>query len=193
MIYLASRSPRRRALLDQLGVSFEVLVPEVDESALAGETPDALVRRLAAAKAQAGRGLLGDSDADLVLAADTVVVLEDEVLGKPRDAAHACELLMRLSGCCQRVLSGVALASADGTETRLSESRVCFRQLSRQECEAYANTGEPLDKAGGYGIQGRAAAFVSHLQGSYSGVVGLPLYETAELLTSAGVALFPGS
>ncbi len=193
MIYLASRSPRRRDLLDQLGVSFRVLDPEIDESTLAGETPDALVRRLAAVKAQAGRGLLGHGGLDLVLGADTIVVLDNEVLGKPRDAAHACELLLRLSGRCHRVLSAVALASADGTGTRLSESRVCFRQLSRQECQAYAGTGEPLDKAGGYGIQGRAAAFVSDLQGSYSGVVGLPLYETAELLTEAGVALFPGN
>ena len=191
MIYLASRSPRRRALLDQLGVRFALLDLEIDESTLAGETPDALVRRLATAKAQAGWGLLGHGGPDLVLGADTVVVLDDDVLGKPRDAAHACELLMRLSGCCHRVLSAVALASAEGTGTRLSESRVCFRQLSRKECEAYASTGEPLDKAGGYGIQGRAAAFVSDLQGSYSGVVGLPLYETAELLTEAGVALFP--
>jgi nucleoside triphosphate pyrophosphatase len=191
MIYLASRSPRRRVLLNQLGVSFRVLDPDIDESTLAGETPDALVRRLAAAKAAAGRGLLGDSGAHLVLGADTVVVLDDEVLGKPRDAGHACELLLRLSGCWHRVLSGVALASADGTATRLSESRVCFRQLSRRECEAYAGSGEPLDKAGGYGIQGRAAAFVSNLRGSYSGVVGLPLYETAELLTEAGIALFP--
>ncbi|GMQ75388.1 MAG: Maf family protein [Gammaproteobacteria bacterium] len=191
MIYLASRSPRRRALLDQLGVRFEVLDPDIDESGLAGETPDALVRRLAAAKAAAGRELLGRGGAHLVLGADTVVVLDDEVLGKPHDASHACELLLRLSGCCHRVLSGVALASADNTATRLSESRVCFRQLSRQECEAYASSGEPLDKAGGYGIQGRAAAFVSNLQGSYSGVVGLPLYETAELLTEAGIALFP--
>ncbi len=191
MIYLASRSPRRRALLDQLGVRFEVLDPDIDESTLAGETPDALVRRLAAAKAAAGRGLLGHGGAHLVLGADTVVVLDDEVLGKPRDASHACELLLRLSGCWHRVLSGVALASADSTATRLSESRVCFRQLSRLECEAYASSGEPLDKAGGYGIQGRAAAFVSNLHGSYSGVVGLPLYETAELLTEAGIALFP--
>jgi nucleoside triphosphate pyrophosphatase len=191
MIYLASRSPRRRALLEQLGVRFEVLDPDIDESALAGESPDALVRRLATAKAGAGRRLPGHGDAHLVLGADTVVVLDDEVLGKPRDASHACELMLRLSGCWHRVLSGVALASADGTVTRLSESRVCFRQLSRRECEAYADSGEPLDKAGGYGIQGRAAAFVSDLQGSYSGVVGLPLYETAELLAEAGVALFP--
>ena len=183
MIYLASSSPRRRDLLRQLGVSFRILDPEVDESIRCDETPDALVRRLAALKAQAGRGLL-------VLGADTIVVQNGEVLGKPRDASHACELLMRLSGCCHRVLSAVALASADGTGMRLSETRVCFREMTRQECEAYAATGEPLDKAGGYAIQGRAAAFVSDLQGSYSGVVGLPLFETAELLREAGVAVF---
>jgi septum formation protein len=191
MIYLASNSPRRRDLLRQLGVSFQILDPAIDESTLAGEMPDALVRRLAARKADAGRRLLDDKgSADLVLGADTIVVLDNQVLGKPRDAAHACELLTDLSGRCHRVLSAVALASATGTEMRLSESRVCFRKVTRQECEAYAASGEPLDKAGGYAIQGRAAAFVSDLQGSYSGVVGLPLYETAELLREAGVALF---
>jgi septum formation protein len=191
MIYLASNSPRRRDLLSQLGVSFQILDPAIDESTLAGEMPDALVRRLAARKADAGRRLLDDKgSAGLVLGADTIVVLDNQVLGKPRDAAHACELLTGLSGRCHRVLSAVALASADGTGMRLSESRVCFRKVTRQECEAYAASGEPLDKAGGYAIQGRAAAFVSDLQGSYSGVVGLPLYETAELLREAGVALF---
>ena len=191
MIYLASRSPRRRELLSQLGVSFQILDLEIDESILADETPDALVLRLAALKADAGRRLLANGGTDLILGADTVVVQDDEVLGKPRDASHACELLMRLSGCCHRVLSAVALASSDGTTMRLSESRVCFRQITRQECDAYAATGEPLDKAGGYGIQGHAAAFVTDLQGSYSGVVGLPLYETAELLREAGVTLVP--
>lgn len=192
MIYLASRSPRRRELLNQIGVRFETLDLEVDESPLAGETPDALVKRLAVIKAGTGRRLLDASGAHLVLGADTIVVLDEEVLGKPRDAAHACELLLRLSGRCHSVLSAVALASADGTDARISESRVCFRQLSRPECEAYAATGEPLDKAGGYAIQGRAAAFVSDLQGSYSGVVGLPLFETAELLAKAGVGVFTG-
>lgn len=192
MIYLASRSPRRRELLDQLGVRFEVLDLEIDESPLVGETPQALVRRLAAAKAEAGKRLLDAGDAHLVLGADTIVMLDAQVLGKPRDATHACELLMRLSGRCHHVLSAVALASNKGSETRTSESRVCFRRLSRRECQSYAEGGEPLDKAGGYAIQGQAAAFVSELHGSYSGVVGLPLYETAELLAAAGIALFPG-
>jgi nucleoside triphosphate pyrophosphatase len=190
MIWLASRSPRRRALLGQLRVAFEVLDLEVDEAPLAGEAPRSLVQRLAVAKADAGRQLLAVGDARPVLGADTVVVLDDRVLGKPRDAVHACELLLALSGRCHQVLSAVALATGNGTDTRVSESRVCFRQLTRNECEAYAAGGEPLDKAGGYAIQGQAAAFVSDLRGSYSGVVGLPLYETAELLSAAGIAIF---
>ena len=190
MIYLASRSPRRRALLDQLSVRFEILDVAIEESARGGETPDALVRRLAASKAEAGRACLDDSGRHLLLGADTIVVIDDEVLGKPHDAADARQMLMRLSGRCHEVLSAVALISVDGIGVRSSRSRVCFRELAREECEAYAATGEPLDKAGAYGIQGRAAAFISDLRGSYSGVVGLPLYETAELLTEAGVALF---
>ena len=189
MIYLASRSPRRRELLNQLGVKFEILDLEVDESMAAGESADAMVQRLATAKAEAGRELLTDSGGHLVLGADTIVVLGDEILGKPRDREHARQLLASLSGHCHRVLSAVALASAGATTIRLCESRVCFRQLSRQEIEAYAATGEPLDKAGAYAIQGRAAAFVSDLRGSYSGVVGLPLYETAELLAETGLVL----
>ena len=191
MIYLASRSPRRRELLSQLGVRFEVLDLEVDESIRAGETADGLVQRLAMAKAEAGRALLADSAGHLVLGADTIVVLDDQILGKPRDAGQACEQLARLSGRCHRVLSAVALASDSDTAIRLCESRVCFRQLSHREIEAYAATGEPSDKAGAYAIQGRAAAFVSDLRGSYSGVVGLPLYETGELLAARGLALFP--
>jgi len=189
MIYLASRSPRRRDLLDQLRVDFGVLDLEIDESFPAGEAPEALVRRLAVGKAEAGLALLAAGTTDTVIGADTIVVVDDEVLGKPRDADHACELLGRLSGRCHRVLSAVAVASTAGTDVRVSASRVCFRSISPQECAAYAATGEPLDKAGGYGIQGRGAAFVRDLQGSYSGVVGLPLYETAELLREAGVAL----
>ena len=190
MIYLASRSPRRRALLDQLGVRFEILDVAIDETALGGEDADALVRRLAASKAQAGRASLDDPGAHLVLGADTVVVIDDEVLGKPRNAAHAGDMLMRLSGRCHEVLSAVALVSADAIGIRLNRSQVGFRELARDECQAYVATGEPLDKAGAYAIQGRAAAFVSDLRGSYSGVVGLPLYETAELLTEAGITLF---
>lgn len=191
MIHLASRSPRRRELLSQLSVAFSVLDLEIDESARAGETPEALARRLAIAKAEAGLAML-EADAT-VLGADTIVVLDEDVLGKPRDAEDARVMLRRLSGRCHRVLSAVALASSAGTSARISESRVCFRSVSARECAAYAATGEPLDKAGGYAIQGCAAAFVTDLQGSYSGVVGLPLYETAELLREAGVAFLDGN
>jgi len=183
MIYLASRSPRRRELLSQLGVRFEVLDLEVDESIRVGETADGLVQRLAMAKAEAGRALSADNADHLVLGADTIVVLDDQILGKPRDAGHACEQLARLSGRCHRVLSAVALASDGDTAIRLCESRVCFRQLSHREIEAYAATGEPLDKAGAYAIQGRAAAFVESVDGSVTNVIGLPLAQTLHLLT----------
>ncbi|MDX1433868.1 MAG: Maf family protein [Gammaproteobacteria bacterium] len=190
MIVLASNSPRRRELLAQLGVGFEVLDPEVDETPRDGESPESLVARLAVDKAQAGRAMSdagGGSGDAAVIGADTVVVIDAQALGKPRDAAHACAMLERLSGRCHTVLSAVALAHAGATEVRVSESRVCFRELSSDECRAYAMSGEPLDKAGGYAIQGRAAAFVRSLEGSYSGVVGLPLFETAELLREAGL------
>ena len=191
MIYLASRSPRRRALLAQLGVAFETLDVDVDETPRRGETPDALARRLAEAKAQAGRERLEAGAAHLVLGADTVVALDDRILGKPRDVDDACRMLGSLSDRCHQVVSAVALASPNGTQTRTSVSRVCFRALGDREARDYAATGEPLDKAGAYGIQGLAAMFVTELHGSYSGVVGLPLYETAELLTEAGIELFP--
>ena len=191
MIYLASRSPRRHALLAQLGVPFETLDVDLDESPRRGETPDVLARRLAEAKARAGRERLEAGATHLVLGADTVVVLDDRILGKPRDVDDACRMLSSLSDRCHQVLSAVALASRNGTRTRTSVSRVCFRALSDREARDYAATGEPLDKAGAYAIQGLAAMFVTELNGSYSGVVGLPLYETAELLTEAGVAIFP--
>ena len=190
MIVLASRSPRRRDLLAQLGVEFEVLDPDIDETPRPGESPAALVERLAAAKAEAGRAALGErEDSPVVIGADTVVVLDGESLGKPRDASHACAMLERLSGKCHEVLSAVAIAHAGGTRVLTSRSRVCFRATTREECRAYAASGEPLDKAGGYAIQGRAAVFVRRLEGSYSGVVGLPLYETAALLDEAGITL----
>jgi len=189
MIVLASQSPRRRELLAQLGVRFETLDPRFDETPRAGESPEALVVRLAAAKAEAGCAALADAAA-VVIGADTEVVLDGEALGKPRDAEHACAILEQLSGRCHAVLSAVALARAGTTEVRVSESRVCFRALSSDECRTYARSGEPLDKAGGYAIQGRAAAFVSSIEGSYTGVVGLPLFETAELLSEAGIRLF---
>ncbi len=144
------------------------------------------MRRLALEKARAGwnaRQRLADSP---VLGADTVVVLGDDVLGKPNDRKQALIMLARLSGLSHQVLSAVALVQGSREETRLSVSTVSFRQITDEERRRYCATGEPLDKAGAYAIQGRAAAFVSHLEGSYSGVMGLPLYETAELLTAFG-------
>ena len=188
-LYLASRSPRRQELLGQIGIRFRVVPAEVDETPLPGEDPAALVQRLARAKARAGRAGLAPGDSTPVLGADTEVVLDGEVLGKPRDAAHAAAMLARLSGRSHQVVSGVALAKPGREAARLSTSTVWLRDTTAAERAAYCATGEPLDKAGAYGIQGVAAVFVSRLEGSYSGVMGLPLHETAELLREAGLAI----
>jgi septum formation protein len=165
----------------------------VDESVLAGETPLAYVSRLAEAKAQAGwqsrEGVAGAP----VLAADTAVVLDGRILGKPRDRADGGGMLRILSGRTHEVLTAVALCSAAGLNLKVSRTLVTFRSIDSAEIAAYWDTGEPLDKAGGYAIQGRAAVFVAELRGSYSGVMGLPVYETAELLKEAGVALWQGA
>jgi septum formation protein len=184
-VYLASASPRRSELLRQLGVPFTVRAAAIDEALSAGEQPEAYVVRLAAAKAEAVWAAV--ADARPVLGADTAVVLDGEVLGKPATAAEAAAMLERLSGRTHRVLTGVALRHAGGLDTRLSESEVRFRATTAGERRAYCATGEPFDKAGGYGIQGHAAVFVESLRGSYSGVVGLPLYETAQLLARCGL------
>lgn len=183
-LVLASTSPRRRELLAQLGVVFDVLPVTVDEQRLAAEQATDHVCRLALAKARAGAGQAG-SDV-CVLGADTVVVVDGEIFGKPVDADGAAAMLRRLSGRTHEVLSAVARVHRGGHQVRLSESRVTLRALSAAEIAAYCASGEPLDKAGAYAIQGRAAAFVRHLEGSYSGVVGLPLFETAELLAGVG-------
>src|SRR5438874_2079372 len=180
LLCLASGSPRRRALLEQIGVPHVVRAADIDETALPGESPADYVRRLA----------LGESLA--VLAADTVVVVDGELLGKPADEDAGVAMLERLSGRTHRVLTAVALARAHGAPgVRLSESAVRFRTLTRAECLAYWRTGEGRDKAGGYAIQGRGAVFLEHLSGSYSGVMGLPLFETAELLSEAGIPYWP--
>jgi len=183
MIYLASQSPRRRALLDQIGVRHRQLTAPVDETPLPDESPEDYVRRMALAKARAGHVLHRDLP---VLGADTAVVLNGHILGKPRDREHALAMLTALSGREHRVLTGVALVGDDLEAYRLSDSRVSFRELSDTEIAAYWASGEPTDKAGGYAVQGLGALFISHLSGSYSGVMGLPLYETAELLRHAG-------
>jgi septum formation protein len=186
-VYLASGSPRRRELLQQIGVPFRLVSAQIDESPLAAEAPLAYVSRLAAGKAEAGwQGCRGLAVAP-VLAADTAVVLGGKILGKPRDQAHAENMLLELSGRTHQVLTAVALRSAAGNEIRVSRSSVTFRNLEAGEARAYCNTGEPLDKAGAYAIQGFAAVFIADLQGSFSGVMGLPLFETAALLSSAGL------
>lgn len=184
-ILLASLSPRRRELLTQLGVSFEAVPVFVDETPMPGEPAEAYVQRVASAKSTAG--LEASGGLRPVLAADTEVVLDGKVLGKPRDLDHAISLLMRLSGRTHRVLSAVSLRQGSNHWTASSESRVSLRTLDRREIAAYWSTGEPHDKAGGYAIQGRGALFISHLEGSYSGVMGLPLFETAQLLTHVGI------
>jgi septum formation protein len=188
-VYLASASPRRRALLMQIGVPFQILSVSVDESVAPGETPFDYVSRLAAAKAGAGRlqSLKPGLPARPVLAADTAVVIDGEILGKPADREDAVRMLRLLSGRTHEVLTAVALSAADGLQSAVSRSHVTFRTISELEARDYWNTGEPRDKAGGYAIQGHGAVFVAELRGSYSGVMGLPLYETAEFLRLADV------
>lgn len=179
-ILLASRSPRRRQLLLQLGVRFQCVDPAVDEDPRPGESVAELVPRLALAKARAGAART--ALALPVLGADTEVVLDGEVLGKPVDLSAAMTMLGRLSGRDHLVYSAVALAHR-AHAVLTSVTRVSFRALTPQEIETYCRRGESLDKAGGYGIQGSAAAFIERIEGSYSGVVGLPLFETATLLS----------
>ena len=184
-VYLASRSPRRRELLQQIGLAFRVIDAAVDEAALKDEAPFDYVSRVAAAKADAGWQCSRDSGDAPVLAADTAVALETSILGKPRDRGEALYMLRRLSGRSHEVFTAVALRIAAGLYIRVSRSVVTFRSIDAAEAGAYWETGEPCDKAGAYAIQGRAAIFIADLRGSYSGVMGLPLFETAELLRAA--------
>ena len=183
----ASASPRRRELLAQIGVPFVTLIASIDETALPGEPAERYVERLAREKALAGLAALSDPADAVVLGADTAVVLDGRILGKPADRAECLATLAALSGREHQVLTAVALASAQRIESRVVASRVRFRPLRAGEAEAYWATGEPCDKAGSYGIQGLAAVFVSQLEGSYSAVVGLPLCETAQLLGEFGI------
>jgi len=190
-LLLASASPRRSALLAQIGVAHRVHATEIDETPRPGEAATALVERLARGKAAAGRTQAGGLP---VLGADTEVVLDGRVFGKPRDAADAVAMLLALAGREHQVLSAVALATADGrVQSLLSESRVRMRDITPDEAQAYWASGEPRGKAGGYAIQGLAAVFISALSGSFSGVMGLPLYETAQLLGAAGIVPGTGS
>jgi len=188
LLCLASASPRRRELLAQIGVAHVVAGADIDESVQPGEHPADYVLRMARSKALAVR----ERSAGLpVLAADTTVVIDDSICGKPHDEAEGVAMLERLSGRTHQVLTAVALAAADTVAVRLSASAVRFRPLARAECVAYWRSGEPRDKAGGYAVQGYAAVFIERLTGSYSGVMGLPLYETAQLLAAAGLSVAP--
>lgn len=199
VIYLASKSPRRRELLRQLGMPFEELhlrespgrAADIREEAEDGEPPQHYVERMARTKASVGWRRMEQRRIAVrpVLGADTEVVLDGEIFGKPEDPDTARAMLVRLSGRTHEVLTGIAVRSGSDVEFAMSVSRVTFRKLTDDEIAHYVATGEPLDKAGAYAIQGRAAALVSHLDGSYSGVMGLPLYETAALLAKVGIVV----
>ncbi len=198
-IHLASRSPRRRELLTQIGVAFDTIIfrtgeradQETDESPTAGESATAYVERVARAKAEHGGRIIGWRHlvAQPVLSADTTLEFDGQIIGKPVNEADAAAILRRLSGRTHRVLTGVAVNFEGRTDYLLNVSEVRFRALEDEEIRRYVLSGEPLDKAGAYGIQGRAGLFVAHLAGSYSGVMGLPVCETGELLKRYGFQL----
>ncbi len=197
-IYLASRSPRRRELLKQIGVSFATLLlrealprlADVDEACLPGEAP---ADRIARKKAETGWVQLIQRKLPQlpVLAADTIVVLNGHIFGKPENPVHAQKMLIALSGQTHQVLTAVTVAAQNGTQMRLSTSTVRFRNISEREISMYLASDEAHDKAGGYAIQGMAAVFITEITGSYSGVMGLPLFETAQLLEESGMEIFP--
>lgn len=190
-LYLASGSPRRGEILSQLGVCYQRLSAEIDESRQGTESPRDYVQRLAVEKAAAGWRVLCASGMPLhpVLAADTTVALGDCILGKPTDAADAYAMLSQLSGQRHEVLTSVAIQQGERVELALSVSIVEFAPLSAEQIHAYIATGEPMDKAGSYGIQGLAGLFVRDLQGSFSGVMGLPVFETGQLCAAFGLHL----
>ncbi|ARN72977.1 Maf family protein [Oceanicoccus sagamiensis] len=183
-LYLASQSPRRAELLEQVALGFEKISVDTDESVLAGESPQDYVQRVAIAKAQAGLALVEQQGLSPlpVLGADTSVIIDGQILGKPRDRDHALAMLGQLSGSTHQVMSAICLCYQQCQETALSITRVSFRHIEPDELEQYWLSGEPLGKAGAYAIQGRGALFVENIEGSYSAVVGLPLLETGQLL-----------
>ena len=186
-ITLASASPRRAELLEQIGVNFDVLPVDIDESLRSDETDECYVQRLAMEKAQTGFNRQGTEQP--VLGSDTIVVLKHQILGKPKNKDDGIAMLSALSGQQHQVMTAVAMVNAEHKACLLNTSWVSFRSLSEAEIQAYWDTGEPVDKAGGYGIQGLAAQFIQRLDGSYSGVMGLPLFETTQLLEKFGVQL----
>lgn len=191
MLYLASSSPRRAELLRQIGVKFEIIQASIDESAKPGESARELVNRLCREKALKGRLQLQQMQShDLVMAADTLIHLHGQVIGKPQSKQHCCDILQQLSGQTHQVLSAVAVVDANGQlHEKCTSNEITFRPLEVDEIWRYCALDEPHDKAGAYAIQGRAAIFIEHLSGSYSSVMGLPLFETAQLLTQAGYDL----
>jgi septum formation protein len=184
-ITLASASPRRREILATLGLEFSIAAPDVDETPLDGETAEDMVLRLAVAKAEAVR----TGTSDIVIAADTAVVVDGRMLGKPENREDCLAMLDALSGRTHTVCTGVALHCRDVTHTAMSTTDVLFRDISRDEALAYWQSGEPRDKAGAYAVQGLGGVFVERIEGSYSGVVGLPVFETASLLRQVGFDL----
>ena len=189
MIYLASQSPRRRELLEQIGVSYTLLSSEIDETPRENEEAVAYVERMAREKAEAGWRQIKQQQLPVypVLAADTSVILAKKILGKPENSEHACDMLLALSGTCHEVITAVAVYSDRNVEVTISRTKVRMTNFSKDLAKQYIATGEPADKAGAYGIQGYGAVLVDSIEGSYSGVVGLPLKETAELLNTFGI------
>lgn len=188
-LILASASPRRRELLSRLGLEFTVLAAQADETLLPGLSPREQVIRLSAIKAQAVREALESRPGQVIVSADTVVVLDDAILGKPKNAAQAAEMLRALSGRAHLVLTGVTVLTEDGPRQLCEETQVFFRPLRETEITAYIRTGEPMDKAGAYGIQGYGALFVEKLIGDYYNVMGLPLCALGRLLREAGIPI----
>ena len=191
MIFLASSSQRRAELLRQIGIDFKTLETGIDESRLPTESAEEYVCRMAETKARAGQKMASAQAQPLpVLAADTIISIDGSIVGKPHDSQDCRRMLAKLSDSQHQVLSAVALGYAGRIELKMSLNQVKFRVLEEWEIEAYCALAEPLDKAGAYAIQGKAAVFIDHLEGSYSAVMGLPLFETAELLRSADIELF---
>ena len=186
-IYLASKSPRRQQLLQQISVEFEIIDTDINEHWDGKELPRTYVERVALEKAQAAKSKINTGQPFVIIGADTSVVLDDVVLGKAENNEQAMIMLTQLSGRMHYVYSSVAVVSNSSEKIKTSISRVYFKTLGKPEIEIYCKTGEPIGKAGGYAIQGRAAAFVERLDGSYTGVMGLPLYETTELLYQARI------
>jgi septum formation protein len=188
-LYLASKSPRRQQLLGQIGIRFKQIDVDVSEERLLQENPQDYVSRIALEKARAA-SRIRDLDKNIpIIGSDTIVVLENTILGKPKDFNDAVNMLTRLSGRSHKVLTAISVIH-DGAWSCINETTVLFRDLAEDEIEAYCFTDEPWDKAGAYAIQGKAAIFIKEINGSYSGVMGLPLFETAQCLQKAGINIF---